>query len=206
MFKTMCLKYRLVIRWQIQKVAQLFYCQNKFSRVCGDLAKWPDDRLWNSFKQLLKEAKQTKTVRNDRNHQKRIETMQTKKSPNDNVNDSNAERNALLDLDLTCWIILSAKFSVKYIDESKNDWRSSCVLLDSTQAPYEKPHEPVSLRTQKEVLAHAFFLGCMFCNQVAILFHIFILFLVRIGSDHNLHIFKKIYIFNFGKPLSGCRR
>ena len=28
--------------------------------------------------------------------------MQTKKSPNDNVNDSNAERNALLDLDPTC--------------------------------------------------------------------------------------------------------
>ena len=136
-----------------------------------------------------------RTVRNDRNHQKRIETMQTKKSPNDNVNNSNAERNASLDLDLTCWIILSAKFSVKYIYESKNDWRSSCVLLDSTQAPYEKPHEPVSLRTQKEVLAHAFFLGCMFCNQVAILFHIFILFLVRIGSDHNLHIFKNIYIY-----------
>ena len=51
-----------------------------------------------------------RTVRNDRNHQKRIETMQTKKSPNDNVSDSNAERNALLDLDLTCWIILSANF------------------------------------------------------------------------------------------------
>ena len=98
---------------QEAKVAQLFYCQNKFSRVCGDLAKWPDDRLWNSFKQLLKEAKQTKTVRNDRNHQKRIETMQTKKSPNDNVNDSNAERNASLDLDPTCWIILSAKFWMK---------------------------------------------------------------------------------------------
>ena len=79
-----------------------------------------------------------RTVRNDRNHQKRIETMQTKKSPNDNVNDSNAERNALLDLDLTCWIILSAKFSVKYIYESKNDWRSSCVLLDSSASALQK--------------------------------------------------------------------
>ena len=61
--------YRLLIRWQIQKVAQLFYCQNKLSRVCGDVAKWPDDRLWNSFKQLLKEGKQTKTEkdRNDKN-------------------------------------------------------------------------------------------------------------------------------------------
>ena len=43
--------------------------KNKFSRVCGDVAKWPDDRLWNSFKQLLKEGKQTKTEKdgNDKN-------------------------------------------------------------------------------------------------------------------------------------------
>ena len=47
--------------------------------------------------------------------------MQTKKSPNDNVNDSKAERNASLDLDLTRRIILSAKFSMKYIYETKND-------------------------------------------------------------------------------------
>ena len=45
--------------------------------------------------------------------------MQTKKSPNDNVNDSNAERNTLLELDLTCGIILSPNFSMKYIYEFK---------------------------------------------------------------------------------------
>ena len=163
MFKTMCLKYRLVIRWQIQKVAGYFIVrinfhvfvaisQNDPMIVCGT----PSNSYWKK--------RNKRTVRNNRNHQKRIETMQTKKSPNDNVNDSNAERNASLDLDLTCWIILSAKFSVKYIYESKNDGRSSCVLLDSTQAPYKKPHEAVSLRTQKEVLADALFLGYTFCT------------------------------------------
>ena len=55
--------------------------------------------------------------------------MQMKKSPNNNVNDSNNERNALLDLDLTCWIILSAKFSMKYIYESKNDWRKKLPVV-----------------------------------------------------------------------------
>ena len=55
--------------------------------------------------------------------------MQTKKSPNDNVNDSNAKRNASLDLDLTCSIILSAKFSMKYIYESKNDLRKKIPVV-----------------------------------------------------------------------------
>ena len=37
--------------------------------------------------------------------------MQTKKNrPNNNVNDSNAEQNASLDLDLTCWIFFKESY------------------------------------------------------------------------------------------------
>ena len=39
---------------------------------------------------------------------------------------------------------------------------ASCWI--QAQAPYKKPHEVVSLRTQKEVLARALVLGCTFCT------------------------------------------
>ena len=139
--------YRLLIRWQIQKVAQLFYCQNEFSLVCGDVAKWPDDRLWNS-----------------------------------------------LDLDLTCWIILSAKFSMKYIYESKNDGRSSCVLLDSSASALQKATRSCQLADAKR------------SSCTCIIFGLYVLYLGsytfphihsfscedRIGSQLAYFFFKKI--------------
>ena len=39
---------------------------------------------------------------------------------------------------------------------------ASCWI--QAQAPYKKPHEVVSLRTQKEVLARALVSGCTFCT------------------------------------------
>ena len=54
---------------------------------------------------------------------------------------------------------------------------ASCWI--QAQAPRQKPHEVAILRMQTEVLACALFLGCTFCTNVAVLFHIFINFLVR---------------------------
>ena len=39
---------------------------------------------------------------------------------------------------------------------------ASCWI--QAQASYKNPHEVVSLRTQKEVLARALVLGCTFCT------------------------------------------
>ena len=66
----------------------------------------------------------------DKNHKKTIEMIYNRKNwPNDNENDLSTEQNASLDLDLTCWIILSAKFSMKSMKVKTTEGKKTPVVL-----------------------------------------------------------------------------